>query len=94
VSQKPYRIEVRRTAHKDLLGLPPKISEQVERTIDRLAAQLNAGRRPQDVKKLVGLPNTYRIDSGDYRILFELDDEERVATIARVRHRKDAYRNL
>jgi len=28
----PYRLDVTRTARKELLGLPPKISEQIERT--------------------------------------------------------------
>jgi mRNA interferase RelE/StbE len=94
VRRRLFRVEIRRSARKDLLDLPARISEQIERAIDRLEARLNEGQPPQDVKKLQGRADTYRIDSGEYRILFALDEQEGVVTIARVRHRKDVYRNL
>ncbi len=91
---KAYRLVVSRSAAKDLVGLPPKIGDQIERTIDRLLARLRAGQRPQDMRPIVGRPHTYRIDSGEYRVLFEVDEAAAIVTIIRVRHRKDVYRNL
>jgi mRNA interferase RelE/StbE len=44
------------------------------------------------VNKLAGSANTYRIRVGDYRIVYEVDMKEQVITVARVRHRRDAYR--
>ncbi|MBI2863743.1 MAG: type II toxin-antitoxin system RelE/ParE family toxin [Chloroflexi bacterium] len=90
----PFEIVVRRSARKELRELPAKISGQVERALDRLLSQLNEGQRPQDMKPLKGMPGTYRLDSGEYRILFSMDDAEKLVTILRVRHRKDVYRNL
>lgn len=90
----PFEIVVTRTAQKDLLHLPPKISGQIERAVDRLLDVLNAGQRPQDMKALKGRPHTYRVDSGEYRVLFEMDETSAVIRILRVRHRKDVYRNL
>lgn len=36
----------------------------------------------------------YRIDSGEYRAVFEVDTDAKTITVTRVRHRKDVYRNL
>lgn len=89
-----YRLEVKRTAQKELLSLPAKIAGQVERTLDRLLAALRTGRRPQDMQHLEGRPHAYRIDSGEYRILFDVDESTAVITVFRIRHRATAYRRL
>lgn len=94
MARKTYRLEVKRDARKELLDLPPKINRQVQETIDRLLNTLNQGRRPQDVASLKGRDRSYRIDSGEYRVLFELNDDEAFVVVFRVRHRRDAYRGL
>ena len=43
------------------------------------------------MKKLAGRDG-YRIRSGDYRVVFEIDDRLRTVTILHVGHRKDIYR--
>ena len=94
MARKTYRLEVKRDARKELLDLPPKINRQVQETLDRLLNTLNQGRRPQDVASLKGRDRSYRIDSGEYRVLFELNDDEAFVVVFRVRHRRDAYRGL
>lgn len=94
MARKTYRLEVKRDARKELLDLPPKINRQVQETIDRLLNTLNQGRRPQDVASLKGRDRSYRIDSREYRVLFELNDDEGLVVVFRVRHRRDAYRGL
>jgi mRNA interferase RelE/StbE len=86
-----YRIEVKRSAQKEILDLQPKIRRQVEEAIDRLLSTIETGDVPQDIKSLKGEPDAYRIDSGEYRILFAWDRQERLITIYRVRHRRSAY---
>jgi len=66
----------------------------VEGTIDRLEATLNEGNRPQDMKALKGEPGAYRIDTGECRILFCMEDSSGVVRVSQVRHRREAYRNL
>lgn len=90
----PWRVEITRTAQKDILGLQPKIRGQVEATIDRLEMTFNEGRRPQDMKQLRGHRHRYRIDTGEYRVLFYLHQADRTITVTNVRHRKYAYRGL
>jgi mRNA interferase RelE/StbE len=94
VPGKDDRLSVTRSARKELVGLPTKIGDQVERTIERLLARLRDGQRPQDMKGLEGRADTYRIDSGEYRVLFELDEAAAVVRVIRVRHRRDVYRTL
>ncbi|MHB0869701.1 MAG: type II toxin-antitoxin system RelE family toxin [Chloroflexota bacterium] len=94
MSPESYRLVLLRTARKELLTLPTKIGDQVERTIDRLLATFQEGKGPQDVRPLEGRPHCHRIDSGEYRILFDVDEVDRLITVFRIRHRKDVYRNL
>ncbi len=46
------------------------------------------------MRALHGEPDGFRIDTGEYPVLFQVDTKERMVKIVRVRHRKDAYRNL
>ena len=44
------------------------------------------------VKMLTGAHGLLRIRVGDYRILYQVDDERRLVRIAAVGHRGDIYR--
>ncbi|MCX7716119.1 MAG: type II toxin-antitoxin system RelE/ParE family toxin [Endomicrobia bacterium] len=46
--------------------------------------------RPLGVKKLK--EKVYRIRVGDYRIVYFVDDTEKVVTILKIGHRKEVYR--
>ena len=48
--------------------------------------------RPSGVKKLVGYENEWRLRVGDYRILYIVDDGAHQIAVARVAHRREAYR--
>ncbi len=89
-----YQLELTKRAHKEVLALQPKIRGQVEAIINRLVATLDQGQRPQDMRTLEGEPDAYRIDRGEYQILFHLDEPKALVIVVRVRHRIDAYRNL
>lgn len=82
-----YRIEINRTAHKQITDLPTRTVERINEVIAKLAEEP----RPPGVRKLFG-EKAYRIRVGDYRVLFKIDDETRLVTIYRVKHRRDVYR--
>jgi mRNA interferase RelE/StbE len=44
------------------------------------------------VRKLSGALEGWRVRVGDYRILYQIDDEAQTVTIVRVRHRREVYR--
>lgn len=48
--------------------------------------------RPHNSKKLSGGGSRWRIRAGDYRILYEIDDESRLVKVYRVAHRREVYR--
>jgi mRNA interferase RelE/StbE len=48
--------------------------------------------RPDGAVKLVGR-NDYRIRAGDHRVVYAIDDSDRLVVIARIAHRRDVYRH-
>jgi mRNA interferase RelE/StbE len=83
-----YRIFLRPAAVRDLNSLQGDVRERIEQAIDRLAENP----RPHGSKKLVGFENEWRLRVGEYRVLYVIDDATKRVTIARVAHRREAYR--
>lgn len=48
--------------------------------------------RPPSCEKLAGMANGWRIRSGNYRVVYTVDDRAQVVTITRVGHRREVYR--
>ena len=48
--------------------------------------------RPHNSKKLSGGGSRWRIRVGDYRILYEIDDPQKVVKVYRIAHRREVYR--
>jgi mRNA interferase RelE/StbE len=48
--------------------------------------------RPEGVVKLKGYENEYRIRIGDYRVRYEIKDQQLIILVLRCQHRKDVYR--
>lgn len=53
---------------------------------------LESDPRPVGCKKLVGSDHTYRLRIGDYRVVYEIQDDILVILVVRIRHRGDVYR--
>jgi mRNA interferase RelE/StbE len=86
----PYRIEFLRSATRELASLPKSGQRQIAAHINALADKP----RPHGVKKLEGQERLYRIRAGDYRVLYEIDDDKSLVTIITIGNRRDVYRNL
>ena len=83
-----YRLLITASAEKDLRKLPDSLFRRLNSQI--LALQDEP--RPAGVVKLSGSLIGWRVRVGDYRIVYQIDDESRSITIVRVRHRRDVYR--
>jgi mRNA interferase RelE/StbE len=83
-----YRIEITKTAKRELRALPANVAKRV----DVRVASLAEDPRPVGVRKIVGAEDLYRVRVGDYRIVYEIQDATVLITIIRVRHRGDVYR--
>jgi mRNA interferase RelE/StbE len=82
-----YAVAFSRSAARELERLPDKAVQRLVLAI----RGLQEDPRPRGCRKLVGEDTTHRIRVGDYRVVYEVDDEARTVLITRVRHRKDAY---
>jgi mRNA interferase RelE/StbE len=82
-----YRITLARSARKELEAIPAKIQDRILAAID----DLQTDPRPRGCKKLKGADDLFRIRIGDYRVIYEVSDEEVAVLVIRIRHRKQAY---
>jgi mRNA interferase RelE/StbE len=82
-----YRIIIPKLVQKQLDDLPKK---QRERLISAIRLLVDEP-RPSGVKKLKGYDKTYRIRVGDYRIIYKIEDQEKLILVLSSIHRKDAY---
>jgi mRNA interferase RelE/StbE len=82
-----YRVIVRKSVSKDLKGAPKK---DVRRIIGAIKA-LADDPRPSGTKKLSG-HERYRLRQGNYRILYEIEDDRLIVCVVRVGNRRDVYR--
>jgi len=86
-----YEVRLTRSAEKEFRQLQPRIQRQITERLLELEAQP----RPHDSRRLKGTGRLdYRIDSGEYRVLYAIDDMRRLIEVWRIGHRKDVYRNL
>ena len=82
-----YDIELRRKAQRSLDRLPKDDFNAVLGTMKDLAHSP----RPKGVEKIKSA-GLWRIRRGDYRIVYNIDDSQRVVTILRIGHRREIYR--
>ena len=82
-----YRIEIKRSAQKEIQCLPKKDAQRIVAEIQ----QLSKDPRGPNSKKL-SAQERYRVRVGQYRILYEIHDTILLILIVRVAHRKEVYR--
>ena len=81
-----YEVFILRRAQKELAGLP---KTDYERMLEAIMA-LAENPRPAGCKKLTGREG-WRIRSGDYRAIYEIDDAQERVTVLHVGNRRDVY---
>jgi len=86
----PYAIQIKNSALKELRKLPKQFSTQVAKDIDALAKNP----RPVGYKKLTGNEELYRIRSGNYRVVYQIQDKVLVVLVIRIGDRKEVYREF
>lgn len=80
-----YKIRFKPRAIKDSNKIPRQMLVHIFESIKSLENDLSG-----DVKHLTNFYPEYRLRVGNYRVLFEVEDNDVV--IYRIRHRKDIYR--
>jgi mRNA interferase RelE/StbE len=83
-----YSLIWKRSAERELRKL---LREAIGRLVE-LADSLRTNPFPFGAKKLAGANQTYRARSGDYRLIYEVRNEELIIQVIRVGHRREVYR--
>ena len=83
-----YKIEIARRAVKSIARLPHNDQQRIRAAIDLLADEP----RPPGCVSLKGEDSVYRVRVGNYRIIYEINDNRLLIQVVRVGHRRDVYR--
>ena len=87
MNEKPWSIEIKRRADRDIGRLDRQVRNRVLTAIDKLVVDPE---HATGVQKLTGRPES-RLRVGDWRVIFETDAETRMVTIDRVLPRGRVY---
>lgn len=82
-----YRVELTPAAARQLRKLPRDAGPRIRGVIDLLAVDPRA----PTSRPLRGRP-AYRVRSGDYRVIYTIEDDRLLVVIIRLGHRRDVYR--
>lgn len=81
-----YSLLILKRAQKELAKLPDKMYQIIRDEIRSLAHNP----RPSGCKKLFGRDG-WRIRVGDYRVLYDIEDNQHTVIVYHIGHRKDIY---
>jgi len=83
-----YAVTFARSARRELEGLVPSLAMRILSKIEGLAQDP----RPHGARKVHGPQTLWRIRVGDYRVVYSINDPDRIVDVVKVRHRREAYR--
>ena len=83
-----YSVRIKRSAAKELAEVPNPARTRIVHAIDSLSESPLAGRPLKG-----GMRGLRRLRVEDYRIVYELLDDELIVLVVRVAHRAQVYRS-
>ncbi len=84
-----YRIEVSPAADRDLDKLKGRIRRQDFERLRDAVRSLAEEPRPRGVRKIKGAERAYRIRAGNYRVVYEVYDSDKLVLILQVVRRSE-----
>jgi mRNA interferase RelE/StbE len=82
-----YAVRLAPAAVRQLRKLDPSGRRRVQAAIDLLADEP----RPPAARQLVGGAGEWRVRTGDFRIIYEIQDRQLLVLVIKVGHRRDVY---
>jgi mRNA interferase RelE/StbE len=83
-----YAVALSPAAARQLRKLDPQARRRVQAAIELVAIEP----RPPAATQLVGGGGEWRVRTGDYRIIYEIEDDQLLVLVLTVGHRRDVYR--
>lgn len=85
-----YRVALTPAAARQLRKFDPQVRRRIQAAIELLAAEP----RPPSSTQLVGGGGEWRVRTGDYRVVYEIEDDRLLVLVISVGHRRDIYKRL
>ena len=82
-----YRVSLSPMAARQLRKLDPQVRRRIQAAIDLLAEHP----RPPAATQLVGGAGEWRVRTGNYRIVYEIEDDQLLILVLRLGHRSEVY---
>ena len=82
-----YAVKFMASAAKEFRTLSVELKHRIGLAVDGLRKDP----RPHGVRKVQGHKRLYRVRVGQYRVVYEIDDQAKLVRVTKVRHRKEAY---
>ena len=83
-----YRVSLSPSAARQLRKFDPQVRRRIQGVLELLAVEP----RPPAATRLVGGAGEWRVWTGDYRIVYEIEDQELLVLVLGVGHRREIYR--
>jgi mRNA interferase RelE/StbE len=85
-----YSVEFRPGVLKSIKHFPKRELLRIKKKIDALSDNLP----DPATTKMKGDNNFHKVRTGDYRIVYEIQEDRLVILVVKIGHRKDVYKNL
>jgi len=82
-----YRVALVPSAARQLRKFDPAVKRRIQAAIELLAVEP----RPSAATRLVGGSDERQVRTGNYRIAYEINDNELVVLVLRMGHRREVY---
>lgn len=82
-----YRIELAPSAARQLKKVTPDVRRRIQAVLELLADDP----RPPAATPLVGGAGEWRVRTGDYRVIYEINDLQVLVLVLRMGHRREVY---
>lgn len=84
-----YRVTLSPMAARQLRKLDAGLRRRIQAALELLAEQP----RPPSAIRLVGGAGEWRVRTGDYRIVYEIEDDQLLILVLRLGHRREIYQS-
>lgn len=89
MSSKTYEVVFKKSAAKELQGLPQKIQQKILDAVQLLS--LNPYTDLLQIKKMKGVDSLYRVRIQDFRVIYLIENQIIKVTIIKIGHRREVY---
>ena len=83
-----HQVKLAPAAARQVRKFDPQARRRIQAAIELLAAEP----RPPSATQLVGGAGEWRVRTGDYRIIYEIQDQQLLVLVLSVGHRREVYR--